>query len=176
MGQVSDLGACREVQRGNFLRGLHQPYVCGGFPHGAEDFIVTFVADEEDNVTFAGKADGFEMDGGAPGAGGIVGVQGALGGGGADGRRHAVGAVKNIGPMRNFVDAVDKDHAALAKALDDVPIMNDFVVDEEESRKVQSAFETVDRHGHAGTETARLGQDYAHASLLDYSILSGKSW
>src|SRR4051794_10414691 len=118
---------------------------------------MAFVADKENRVSFTGKAHGFEMNFGDQGAGGVDGAQPALGGSLADGRGDAVSAIKDVGPVRDLVDRVNEDDAARAKALDDMAIMHDLVVNiERRAEKFESALQALDRHIHAGTKAARI--------------------
>src|SRR4051794_13167113 len=102
------------MQVSHLVRGLHQANIFRGFSQRAEDLVMPFVSDEKDDVTFASETDGFEVNLGDQRTGGVNGVEIALGGGGADGRGDAVSAIKDVGPVRNLVNAVDKDDAAFA--------------------------------------------------------------
>ena len=115
------------------------------------------------------------MDLGDQRAGGVDGAEVAGDGGGADGRRDAVGAVEDGGAVRDLVDAVDEDDAALAKALDDVPVVDDLVIDvERRAEEFEGAFEALDGHVDAGAEAARVGQDDSHDLPPDDSSYSAR--
>ncbi len=65
-------------------------------------------------------------------------------------------AVKDVAAVWNLVDAVDKNHAALGEALDDMAIMDDFVINEQRRAvQIEGALKAVDRHVHAGTKAAQ---------------------
>ena len=161
--QVSHLGVGRQVQPVHVRDVLHQPNVAGRLAHGAEHLIVPLVADEQDGVALARKADGLEVDLGDERTGGVDGAQAAFERSGPDGRGDAVGAVQDRGPLRDLVDAVHEDDAALAEALDDGPVVNDFVIDvERRAVQLQGPFQALDRHVDAGAEPARVRQDDLH--------------
>ena len=101
----------------------------GGFAEGADDFVVAVMADEDDGELFAGVADGFGVNFHHERAGGVDLDEVAGAGLAADFGGDAVGAVDERGADGDIVDGVDKHDALLGEALDDVSIVDDFVVD-----------------------------------------------
>ena len=90
LGEVGDLVGVRHVEPFDVFGGFDQDHLVGGFAHGADDFVVAFVADQDDGVAFASVADGFEVDLDDERAGGVDGEQPAFLGLVADLRRDAV--------------------------------------------------------------------------------------
>src|SRR5262249_45266300 len=95
--------------------------------------------------------------------------------GGADGRRHAMGAVQDDRVLRNFVDVIDEDDAALLESLDHVAIVHDFVIDvNRRAEQFKNLFQAVDGHVDTGAKPARVGENDSHSlSSLDQYILAG---
>ena len=60
--------------------GLDQDHLVGGLAHGADDFVVAFVADQDDGVALASVADGLEVDLDDERAGGVDGDEPASSG------------------------------------------------------------------------------------------------
>ena len=99
------------------------------------------------------------MDLGHQRAGGVDRPQLPLAGDAANLRRNAVGREEQRGAERHLGQIVDERHAAAAKVLDDVLVVDDLVVDvNRRLERRQRQVERLDRHVHARTETARTGQ------------------
>ena len=99
--------------------------------------------------------------------GGVDGLQASFGRRLADGRGHAVSAVQHRRPLRHLLHAVHEDDAALAEALHHRPIVDDLVVDvERRAKHLERPLQALDGHVDAGAETARIGQDDFHFSIL----------
>src|SRR6516165_1081668 len=128
---------------------------------------MALVADEDDNVPLARETHGLEVDLGHQRTGGVDGAQTASIRRRPDGRGDAVRAIKQGPAFGHFLDAVDENHAALAEALDDRAVVDDFVVDvERRAEQLERTIETLDRHVDAGTESPRVGQDDLHVGSL----------
>ena len=72
-----------------------------------------------------------------------------------------------MAPVGHLRHVVDERHPLLGEPLDDVPIVDDLVVDvdvrpEDANRLV----ETVDRHIDPGTKAARVGKEDVHDKVF----------
>ena len=130
----------------------------------ADRFVVARVADVQDRVALPGPHPRLVVDLGDERADGIhdVPVRGA---GRVDhGRRRPVGRQHERSAGRHLVDVVDEDHALLAEAIDDEPVVDDLVV--AVHRRVERAHhpgQRLDRHLHPGAKATGFGQEH----LLD---------
>ncbi len=105
---------------------------------------MSFVADQKNGITFAGKADCFEMDLGDKGTGRINGVEVALGSSGPNSRCDTVRAIEDIRSAGDFIHTIDEDNAPPAKAVNDVPVVDDLVINVERCTvKLEGALETL---------------------------------
>src|SRR5579864_193652 len=130
---------------------------------GAHDFIVPFVADEDDRVTFLRVANRFFVHFGDERAGGVDGAQIPSNGSSANFRCHAVSAIQYRRAFRYLVDAINKDDAFFLKALNDWPIVNDLVISvDRRVEKLDGSIQTFNGHYHAGTEAAGTGENNFH--------------
>src|SRR5207244_12085858 len=93
--EVGNLGAGRKVERLRLYLVLHQADAARRLADRAGDLVMPLVTDEEDGVPLPGEADGFEVDLGDQGTGGVDGVELPGRGGGANGGCHAVRSVEH---------------------------------------------------------------------------------
>src|SRR6185312_13264369 len=145
------------VQRIHVFDRLHQHHLRGRFAERADDFVMVLVADQDDRVAFARELDGFEMhlrdqrtgrvdDGEAPFLALLANFRG-----------NAVRAEDGAGAGRDFLKLFHKYRAEVAKLVDDVFVVDNFLADvNRRPVEVQSDFDHVDGAHHAGTESAGL--------------------
>ena len=128
---------------------------------------MAFVADEQDRVARLGVLDRLQVNLGHQRAGGVDRPQLPLAGNAANLRRHAVGGEEQRGPERHLGQIIDKRHAAAAKMLDHVLVVDDLVIDvDRRLERRQGQLERLDRHVDAGTKPARTGQEDFHISMV----------
>src|SRR5262249_29397027 len=96
--------------------------------HGADDFVVPFVTDENDRVTLFGVAHCFQMYLCDQRAGGVDGPKSPALCCLTNSRGNAVGAVQYRPAFRDFLHRIDEYYAFLDKLLHDRPIVHDLVV------------------------------------------------
>ena len=79
------------------------------------------------------------------------------------GARHAMRREDDRAGGRHFAQLIDEDRAERAQALHDVPVVNDLVTHvDRRSEQLDSALHDVDGTIDTGTESAGVGQQYAH--------------
>ena len=114
------------------------------------------MTDQNNGAFFPRKLEGFEMDFGDQRAGGVNDFQLARPGFIADGGRHAVGAENQHGAVRDFFNGFHENGAAAAKLLDDVSVVNNFMVHiDRRAISFQSQFDDIHGADHAGAKAAR---------------------
>ena len=60
--------------------------------------------------------------------------------------------------MRHFFDVVDERHSSGAERIDNVLVVHDLMKHiDRRAVRLQNLIDTVDRHVHAGTESAGVG-------------------
>ena len=91
--------------------------VVGRFAHGADDFIVVAVADEEDGVAFACEPHRLQVHFGDQRACGVDHFQVARDGIGPDGGRNSVRAEDDARPFGYLGQLFDENGAAIAEFL-----------------------------------------------------------
>ena len=126
--QVGHLGGIRDLQPVDVLDRLDQRHLVGRFAQRADDFVVVAMPDQHDRVAFAGETDRFQVHLANQRTGGVDHVQVAAVGFVLHVGRNAVGAVHQMAAGRHFVQPVDEHDSLPAKAVDHVPVVDDFVV------------------------------------------------
>src|SRR5262249_14946443 len=126
------------------------------FAGGADDFLVILVAYENDGALLAGEFQGFKVHLGDERAGGVDHFEGALFGFVANRRRNAVSAEDENSAVRDVLYGLDKNSAAAAQLLDDIGVVNDFVVHVDRGAVgFERQLDDIHRADHAGAESAR---------------------
>jgi hypothetical protein len=139
--------------------------LCRGLAEHADNLVVPAVSDQHDRIALLGEPGGLPMHLAHQRAGGVDDLQVLFRRGRFDHRRYAMGAVHDAGARRNLVELVDKHDALRAKAIDDVLVVNDLVVDvERRPIDVESPLERRHRHVHAGAKTAGAGEQDFHGN------------
>ena len=79
--------------------------------------------------------------------------------------------------MRDLVDRVDEDDAAAAEALDDVAVVDDFVIDvERRAEELEGRVRGFDGHVDAGAEAAGTCQDHMHSFASRRPTATRRNW
>ncbi len=99
------------------------------FTGRANNFLMIFVANQDDGAIFTGKFQGFEMYLCNQRTSGVNHFEGARFGFIANRRRNSVRAENQHRTVRNLVNGFHEDCAAPAKLFHDIRVMNDFVMD-----------------------------------------------
>ena len=74
-----------------------------------------------------------------------------------------MGGVDNGGTGGYFIDGVDENDALVDESVDDVLVVDDFVVDVDgRALELKDAVDAFDGHVDAGTETAGVGEKDFH--------------
>lgn len=163
--QVGYFLAVGEGDLVDFLRSFDEEDMVGGFPHRADDFVVSFMSDEDDAVTFACVPDGFDMDFGDEGAGGIDRAQSSGAREFANFGRDSVGAVEENRPFRDVAQVIDERDSLGRELIDHMLVVNDFMIDVDVGAEATNDFvEGLDRHIDPGAETTGVGQKNFHRS------------
>lgn len=162
--EVDEFVCVFDVQVGNVFGRFDDLRCVGGFAAGADDFLVVFVSHEENLVALAGVADGFGVDFGDEGAGGVNGGEFAVGGLLADRGGDAVCAEDDDAAFGDFGEIVNEFDAGVLEAADDVLVVDDFViaVDGLTWEEVDDLVDDIDGHADACTEAAWVGEDEVH--------------
>ena len=167
LGKVGNFSGIWYFEAFDVFGCFDEDHLVGRLAHCADDFVVPFVADQDDGVAFSSVADGFEMHFDDERAGGVDGKQAAflslvanLGG-------DTVSAVEERRAGWNFVDRLDENGAALSEAIDDELVMHDFMIDVEgRTEEVERPLEALDRHIDARAEASRIGQHDLHQHVV----------
>ncbi len=155
LGEVGEAFGVRNLEVIHFLDGANDDGAVRGFAGGAYDFLVVAMADEDEGAAFASKAESLEMNLGDQRAGGINDAECALLSLFADAGRNAVGAEDEYCAFGNLRDGFDEDGAAVAQLLDDIAVMNDFVMDVDGTAKgFEGELDDIDGANHASAEAA----------------------
>lgn len=162
--EVDEFVCVFDVQMGNVFGRLDDLRRVRGFAAGADDFLVVFVAYEQNLVALAGVADGFGVNFGNERTGGVDGGEFAIGGLLADGGGNAVGAEDDDAAFGDFGEVVNEFDAGVLEATDDVLVVDDFVVavDGLAWEEVDDLVDDIDGHADACTEAAWVGEDEVH--------------
>ncbi|KPW25998.1 Uncharacterized protein ALO83_04863 [Pseudomonas cannabina pv. alisalensis] len=132
--------------------------------HGAFDFRVTGVADQDALATITAVASDLDMHFGDQRAGGIEDFQATTGSLGAHGLGNAVGTENNDDVVRHLVQLFDEDRAARAQVFDDKFVVYHFMSHvDRRTKHFQSAIDDFDRAVHTGTKAAGVGEFDLHA-------------
>ena len=129
--QVRELRVRRERSGRSTSSGdLDERDALRSFAHRADDFVVPLVADEDDVIPLAGVLDRLQVDLGHQRAGGVDRPQVPA----ARRARRISGETpwalySSIDPSGTSSRCVDEHHALLREPLDDVPVVDDLVVD-----------------------------------------------
>src|SRR4029077_858511 len=82
-------------------------------------------------------------------------------------RRNAVCGEEQSRSLGHFCQIVDEHGPLPAKAIDDVPIVDDLVIDvDRRAVKLNRQIERVDRHVDAGAEAPRAGKEDLHSYII----------
>ena len=167
-GRLRENGYLVRVRNVNLLgfgAAADNPDAVGRFAARADDFIVIFMTDENDPISFGCKAAHFAMNLFHQRAGGVDDdLYPPLTRFQEDSGRHAVGAQYEFSPRRNLGNRGDKNHSSLTKSMDDVLVVYDFMKNvDRRAEFFEGALDNGNRHLHAGAETSRAGQN----NLLD---------
>ncbi|MGX1250499.1 hypothetical protein RKD48_003010 [Streptomyces ambofaciens] len=128
----------------------------GGLAGGADDLLVALVADQQDVVVVVGEADGFLVDLGDEGAGGVDGGEAAARCLLVDDGGHAVRGEHHDVPRGDLLRPLDEDRALLLQGLDDVLVVDDLVPDVHRSPVLLQGFLDGD-HGAVHTRAVATG-------------------
>ena len=124
---------------------------------------MVFVADQDDGVFLFGEADRFGVNLGDERAGGIDLDELAVGGLAANFRGNAMGGINHRAAGGDFFNRIDKNYALLNEAIDNVFVVDDFMVDVDRGAlEFEDAFDTFDGHVDAGTEAAGVCEEDFH--------------
>jgi hypothetical protein len=152
--------------------------------HGAFDFRVPGVADQDALAAIAAVARHFDVHLGHQWAGGVEDFQATAGRLGAHRLGNTVGTEDDDDVVRHLVQFLDKDRAACAQVFDDELVVHHFVAHvDRRPEDFQGAVDDFDRPVHAGAEATGLAslicmlclvqrKDLATAGLI--SIDAGK--
>jgi hypothetical protein len=161
--EVGDLVVNGDGKALHVFDGFDNRDVIRGFAKGADDFVMVFMAYEDDGIELLRKADGFHVDFGDQRAGGIDLYEIAGIGGLADFRAYAVGGVDDGAAWWDLINGIDENDALGGEAIDHVAVVNDFMVDIYRSAfKGQNAFDAFNGHVDAGAEAAGVGEKNFH--------------
>ncbi len=127
-------------------------------PHGADDFRMEGMPDQDDLAPLIGVALALDMDFRDEWAGRVDDRQAARSGPILDRAGHAVGAEDRDAAWRHLVDLVDEMRAFAAQPLDNVPVMNDFMTDiDRRAVFLERPLDDLDRPFDPGAKSSRLG-------------------
>jgi hypothetical protein len=150
---------------GNVIWALHDLGGLGSFACGTDNFLMVFMAHEQDLITLSRVADGLGVDLGDQGAGGVDRGQAAFFGEGPYGRGDAMGGEDDDAALGDLVQVIDEDDVSLTEAPDNMLVMHDFVVavDRFPGEELEHLIDDVHGHAHAGTEASGVGEQDLHA-------------
>jgi len=135
--------------------GIHNDGAVGSFAGCADDFLMILVSDQDDGAILAGEFQCLKMDFGDEWAGGVNNLQRARFGLITNDRGNTVGAENENGAMGHFGNGFDENGAAAAELLDDVGVVDDFVM-HVDGRAIgfEGEFDNVHGANHTGAKAA----------------------
>ena len=161
--EVGQLIVGVEGQVGHITGRLDDGDRVGRFAHGAHDFIVPFVPDEQDVVPLLGVADRLHVHLGDQRAGGVDHAEVTPLRLAADLGADAVGGEDDGGLLGHLVERVDEDHTLLLKSFHHVAIVHDLVKHiQRRADERQRLVDGLHRHVYAGAEAAGVGEQDLH--------------
>ena len=164
--QIGETILRAEGERVDILRRIDEREGLRRLPHRADHLVMPLVADEHDLVAALGVLDRLEVDLRHQWAGGIDRQEAALGGNPPDLRGDTVGGKQEHRPFRDVLDPVDEYGPLALEPLDDMLVVDDFVVDVNRgAMNPDRRLERLDRHVDAGTETAGAGKEDVHRAF-----------
>ncbi len=163
LGEVGDFVIHGYFEACDIFGGFHDADAVGRFAEGADDFVMVFVSDENDGVFFLGEADGFGVDFGDEGAGGINLEKVAFGGFVADFGRDAVSRIDDGAAGGDFLDGIHKDDALGDETVNNMLVMHDFMIDvDRRAFELEDAVNAFDGHVDAGAKASGIGEEDFH--------------
>lgn len=165
LGEVGKLAARFKHQGVDFLGVFDENNGFGGFSHGADDFVVSSVADEDDGVVLFGEFDGLQMHLGDQRTGCVDRMKFSGLGEAPNFRSDSMGGEKDRGAFRNFLQIVNEYRTLGLECANDVLIVDNLVIDVNRRSKVlQSQLEALDGHVDPSAKTAGSSEDYFHSA------------
>ena len=137
------------------LHGIDDDGAVRSFAGGANNFLMVFVADQNDGTVLTGEFQRFKMDLSNQRAGGIDNFQRTRLGFVAGSGRHAMGAENQHRAVRDFIDGFDKNGSAATQLFHNIRVMNNFVVNiNRVSVGFQSQFDNIDGAHHSRAKSS----------------------
>src|SRR3972149_1492791 len=161
LGQNRDLARIGDIDHPRFRYVRHDAYPIWSFTAGADDLVMSLVADENDPIALSGKFTHLTMDFFYQRAGRVDDdfqllffCPLPLHGG------HSVSAEYQLGLGGHLVDRLDEAHAARGEVANDVQVVDDLVEHiKGRPRPLEGGLPGFDRHLYAGTKAAGLCND-----------------
>ncbi|SIC06646.1 Uncharacterised protein [Mycobacteroides abscessus subsp. abscessus] len=164
LGQPNDLVLVTHRDVVHRVGAVDQLYVVGRLTGGADDFLMAFVADEQNVEVVTREALGFLVHLGDQRAGGVDGLQIAFGGLLVDRRRHPVGREDHDGALGHLIGLVDENGAGLGQRVHHIAVMHDLVTHVDGGAVLlQGTLHRFDGTVHTRAVAARLSQQHALA-------------
>jgi hypothetical protein len=138
------------------FHGIDNDGAVGSFAGSADNFLMVFMADQDNGLVFSREFKSFEMNFGDERASGVNDSERACLGLIADRGRNSVCAEDENGAVWNFFDGFDENGAAAAELLHYISIVYNFVVDVDGiTISFEGKFDDVHSANYAGAKTAR---------------------